>query len=135
MALTPRGKFGAFSGVIETGVSKHTTVDYTGDGTNNREIDLGDDYDLVLIFLVGTDPSGNHMALAYALRTGVWGGFRFLWGSQWIRHDSGANIDNFWQGKMSGADANKIMLSAVGDDQYGTNRTGRDYRVLGLKLS
>lgn len=136
MALTPRGKFGAYSGILasEAAVCASKILDYTGDDANDRDIDLGDDYDIVLIFEDSNLVSANHLAMAYAVRD-VKGCFIQVGSSTSVSHSTGSSSDTYWKGKLTGADANKIRLGGNGASPYGTNASGVDYRVLGLKLS
>lgn len=129
-----RGRFGAFSGVFETGVAKSTVVDWTGDDTNDREIDLGDDYDVVLVFPRAGHGALAHLCTAYALRD-IYGAYIFATVVNAVTHTSGSHGETYWQGKMSGADVNKIQLSKVGNSPYGTNASGVTYRALAVKLA
>ena len=116
-------------------VSKAIDHTWEGDNTNSREIDLSDDYDLVLIFLEEDKNSNvNHLAMAYAFKN-VYGVFVEGGATNDTKHLAMASSDTYWQGKMTGADANKILLSATGNDGRGTNYTGRTYRLVGLKFS
>jgi hypothetical protein len=129
-----RGRFGAFSGILETGVGASKVLDYVGDDANDREIDLGDDYDVVLVIEDSNVATANHLALAYAIRD-AYGVFFYFSSTPAATHRCGSGGSQYWQGKMSGVDANKIKLGIGGASPYGTNASGVNYRVLGLKLS
>lgn len=130
--MAKRGRFGAFSGILETGVVKSTVVDWTGDDANDREIDLGDDYDLVLVFAQSAFGSAERLGTAYAVR--AFYGIYYNDTTNYIKHLLGAIADTYWQGKMTGADANKIKLGSSGASQEGCNRNTGSYRAVGLKL-
>ena len=101
---------------------------YTGNGAANREIDLGDDYDEVHIYL---DTSKQydvlHLAHAYAIRT-TYGAENHQY------HRSGASANLIFQGKMTGADANKIKLGTGATDES-TNRNTWVYRIIARKYA
>jgi hypothetical protein len=128
-----RGKFGAYSGILSSGVAKSIVVDWAGDETDNRVIDLGDDYDLVLVFEDTDVGSASHLAMAHALQT-VYGVFIHDNSTTATLHRTGSGGAAYWQGKMSGVDANKIKLGSDGSDVHGTNAFGISYRAIGLKL-
>ena len=130
--MAKRGQFGAHSGLLASQVIQSTTAEWTGDGTNNREIGLGDDYDLVLVFENRSQGVTDHMAMCYALG-GLYGTFSMKVAGT-VAHVSGASSDTHWQGKMTGADASKILLGNNGGSGYGTNRDTVDYRAIGFKL-
>lgn len=112
------------------------SVDHTweGDDVNNREIDLGDDYDWIFIYYEESAAFGvDHLALAYAFRT-VYGTFRQIAGVTAMLSDAQVSADSYFQGKMTGGDANKIKLGTVGSSSAGTNVSGKTYRLIGLKF-
>jgi len=112
-------------------VKDHT---WEGDNTNDRVIDLGDDYNLILIFLDESKAENvNHLALAYAFKT-VYGSFFEDSTGVRTQHESTAAANAGWQGKMTGADVNKIKLGSNGSANYGTNYLNYTYRLLGLKF-
>lgn len=132
--MVARGKFGAFSGVFETGVAASALVEWSGDDANDREIDLGVECDLVLIFEKEVASTLAHLCMAYALGD-VYGVFIFSTVVDAVVHSSLSAAATYFQGKMAGADATKIKLSGVGTSPYGTNAAGKDYRALGFKLA
>lgn len=102
---------------------------YSGDAQNDRVIDLAIDYPLLLIFQLGNlVESGDHLIMAYALRTDHGALFR----STSVKHAGGTGVDNRWQGKMSGDDATKIKLGSTGSLSAGTNYTGCQYAIVGF---
>ena len=107
---------------------------YEGNDANNRELDLGDDYDLVLIFLEESmDGGATHLALAHAVKT-TYGFFYHNGAATETRHNAMAAGNGGWQGKMTGGDADKIKLGSVGAAAEGTNKSGWTYRILALKF-
>lgn len=129
--MAKRGGFGAFSGLVASQVIQGTTVDWAGDDAHDREIDLGADYDVVLVFENRNVSGGWHLSMAYAL--GDLYGLFYNPGVD-TNHMSGTDGAARWQGKMTGADANKILLGSDGTSNQGTNKSGVNYRALGLKL-
>jgi len=122
----------AAGGVVE----KFLRKTYTGDGTNLREIDLGDDYDLVEVRIKdGNRGAGlGHLVLAWASGTS-YGVMRHDGGATKMLSSLGASAAASFKGKMTGADANKIQLGSSGSWDQGTNQSGTDYEVLGWKFS
>jgi hypothetical protein len=109
--------------------------DYTGDNTHNREIDLGDDYDL--IFVVTRDSraaSVDHAAWGYAIQT-VYGYMREDGPNARMQHWAMGAGNSYFQGKMTGADANKVKLGSNGPLAAGLNVAGNLYRIVGLKFA
>ncbi|MHC4713644.1 MAG: hypothetical protein ACYTAN_10310 [Planctomycetota bacterium] len=111
------------------------SVDHTweGDGSNDRPIDLGDDYDLIFIFL--EEPAvaaANHPAMAYAFRE-AYGHFYEDSLSKAI-HLAMSSADPYWQGKMTGGDATKVKLGSGGGSTIGVNAVGKTYRLVGIKF-
>ena len=108
---------------------------YSGTGANNREIDLGDDYDLVLIFS-DSSLAGNadHCAMAWAYKTS-YGCFSNTGASNDVRSRVAASANTYFQGKMfTSGDEDKIKLGSGGTQQEGTNLSGRDFRIMGLQF-
>ena len=108
--------------------------DYTGDDVLSREIDLGDDYDVVMI-TVNEDRGyvQDGLALAQAVRDQYWV-LANINSADAVRFFSLASADSMFQGKMTGADRTKIMLgSSNGSDT--TNKLGFDYRIRAYKFS
>ena len=113
--------------------------DYAGDSTDDREIDLGRDYTFVRVFGITADPPGptwHQPVLGWALadKSGVFSapgtGVKRLQASV----DNG-NDEDLWQGKMTGADATKVKTGTNGAAQRGFNRTGKAYRIFGMRFS
>jgi len=106
---------------------------YTGDDTNDRVIDLGDNYDLILIFGIGSYTYvQDHAILAYALGT-CYGSMIDAMGSGMGHHSShqeGAAGNAWFRGKV----ANTIVLGSAGTLPYAFNAAGRSYRIFALKL-
>jgi hypothetical protein len=110
-------------------------IDHTweGDGNNDREIDLGDDYDLIFIWLEEDSAyNEDHNALAYAFKT-VYANF-YEHASYRTSHNCQADANYHWQGKMTGGDANKIKCGTGGSSNRGVNYSGYTYRLLGMKF-
>jgi len=115
------------------GLEKAIDHTWEGDDNNDREIDLGDDYDFILIFLEESkDQIDNHLFLAYALRTCY--GLAWNTATSIVRNRTMAPVDILFQGKMTGADANKILLGSTGNSDAGTNSSGWTYRLIGFKF-
>ncbi len=106
-------------------------IDYTGDGVDNRLIDLGGVYDVAVIF--SRDAFGmaaNWVMAAWALRdaysllvilNGIMSGL------------GGANCDGRWKG-FSSATRDKLDLGNTGAGAGGTNVNARLFRVMALKF-
>ena len=121
---------------LDSNVAVVKAIDHTWEGNdnNNREIDLSDDYQRVEVFYEepGSD-SQDHLAMAFAFGT-CYGFFQ---------QESGKHCNNFcmssansaWQGKMSGADQNKVKCGSDGSYARGTNYNGKTYRLCGMKFS
>jgi hypothetical protein len=110
-------------------------IDHTweGDDTNDREIDLGDDYDYIAIWQEEPGAyNADHAALAYAFRS-CYGDF-YEHATSRCSHDAQGGVAYFFQGKMTGADADKIKLGSIGDSTRGFNQSGYTYRLLGRKF-
>jgi len=106
---------------------------YEGDNTNDREIDLGDNYDFIQVWLEEPDSyASDHGALAYAFRT-CYGVF-YEHATSRCSHDAQGSNKYFWQGKMTGADEDKIKLGTIGSSNRGFNESGRTYRILAMKF-
>ena len=109
--------------------------DYTGDGSNSRELDLGDDYDFIEIRTRGSYASGtNHGPLGWALRD-IYGCANENGAGGYMSHRTNAQADLLMQGKMTGGDVNKIKLGSSGTNSGGYNESGVDYRILARKYS
>lgn len=120
------------SGLAHAAVERVVKVDWTGDSSNDRSIDMEIECDLVLVQSLGDfASSATHLALAYAFDTGF-GVFIEL--SSVARHMANNDSDctNRWQGIVAGT--RNILLSAVGAQQDGTNRNTRLYRAIGFKF-
>lgn len=117
------------------GAPHKTLVDtYTGDSTNSRELDLGDDYDEVHICLLRSiGATTGHLAEAYSI--GAAFGVFYVSGGNEVDHEAGSLGGDRYQGKMTGADANKIKLGASGGSAYGTNKSGWTYRIVARKAA
>lgn len=108
--------------------------DYTGDGTNDRQVDLGVDCDAVEVRSPGSFAANvSHLVCAHALRT-AYSVCTNDGPAAKNQHRVGAAGDDYWQGKMSGANLTKIELGANGALASGTNVQGRAYRVLGYRF-
>ncbi len=117
------------------GVLSKVLIDtYLGNDWNDREIDLGDDYDEVHIYLEeDKNYNAHHAVEAYAVR----GTYGHSWNHATITavHASMADANPYFQGKMTGADVNKIKLGSEGDWATGTNVGGNTYRIIAKKYS
>jgi hypothetical protein len=110
-------------------------IDHTweGDGTNDREIDLGDDYDFIQIWQEEPGAyNADHNGLAYAFRTCY--GNIYEHATSRASHNAMSDANYHWQGKMSGADADKIKCGSGGSSIRGVNYSGYTYRLLGMKF-
>lgn len=112
---------------------------YTGDGLNNRIIDLGDDYNRVEIRLRSAeDLNTTHLALATTVYVGGVNVKDVLienGGGQATEHRTMAFANPYWQGKQSGPDANKIALGSNGALAGGTNINTFLYTIMAWKYS
>lgn len=116
-------------------VSRVLEFTWAGDGTDDREIDLGDTYDLVMVWASGSfDPMTTHMAMAYAFGQYTYGLFRQDGASGRALHCVGAGADYYWQGRAS-TGPTLVRLGSMGSRPDGTNYVGRQYRALALKFS
>lgn len=112
---------------------------YTGDNTNNRLIDLGDEYDLVIVVLSSPGGAGvDHFQFAYSMPTDFAG---VLLGALWNKGTgdqaqcaAGISANNYFQGIQSGADRTKIKLGALGTTNWGSNFLAWDYIVIAFKF-
>lgn len=109
--------------------------DYAGDHANNRVIDLGDDYDRVEIHLRSAkDLNTSHLALALAILTTYEVSVEDAV-TRAVEHRTMSFANPYWQGKMTGVDANKIKLAADTTKAGGTNKAGFDYTIIAYKYS
>jgi hypothetical protein len=111
-------------------------IDHTweGDGANDRVIDLGDDYDFILVWQEEDGAyNTDHCAMPYAFKN-CYGNF-YEHSTDRTSHNSMTSANSHWQGKMTGADASKIKTGTLGSSIRGTNYSGYTYRLLGLKFS
>lgn len=131
--VIPGGAEDAVGDPIQGGVEASIDHTWEGDDSNNRVIDLGNDYDLIEITREeSAGASSNHLVMARAFRTEF--GVSYANGAgQTVRHASMAAAGSYFQGKMTGVDANKIKLGTTGSSSYGTNITGQTYRLRGIK--
>ena len=105
--------------------------DYVGDNAANRVIDLGDDYYEIHIYTLDVFAhTTDHFCEAYAFGTDCYGIFSNK-STPAAYHN--ANTGNYFQGKMSGGDINKIKLGILGSDDAGTNRGSVNYRIIAKK--
>lgn len=107
---------------------------YTGDGTNNRIIDLGDIYDEVHIY--NNEPVDKEEAgclRAWAVQQSYGLIYEDIDDKVAAGETDGA-ADNFFQGKLfSPGDENKIKLGSNGTNKRGTNYSGWVYRIVAKK--
>lgn len=125
-----------YTGAAWKAMTVEKAIDHTweGDNTNNREIDLGDDYDFILIHVEEDHASNSdHPGLAIAFRS-LYGLFYNLASGTYVRHLSMATTNVNWQGKMFGGDITKIKLGSTGNAAIGLNLTGQTYRLIGFKF-
>ena len=137
--MTLPGLFGTAIGQDAAGgggVSEKVLIrDYVGDATNNREIDLGDDYQEVHIYIADSFAiNADHLAEVYAIGT-VYGVLYNSGSTSTVRHSTMASGNSRWQGKMTGGDANKIKLGSSGASAGGSNASGVNYRIIAKKFS
>jgi hypothetical protein len=105
---------------------------YEGDGTNDRLIDLGDDYDQGWIFMEEV-LAGNveHMALAHWFED-TYGVFENVAGGP-TRHHAMSGGSIYFKGKD--VDPNKINVGGNGAAVGGCNTNGRTYRIVAYKYA
>ena len=109
---------------------------YTGDDTNDREIDLGDDYDYIEIFADESKTrTVDHLVRAWALLDDNYGIIAEDGAASDARSYVHSNGDSRFQGKMTGGDVNKIKLGSAGSTLNGTNASGHLYVIFGRKFS
>ncbi len=103
--------------------------EYTGDAVNNRIIDLGDDYQEIVIRRKTAGETGVSVIQAWAILTlyGVFSATSSLY--------VGTNANVYWQGKMTGGDANKIKLGTAAAANPGVNISGVVYQIVAKKYS
>ncbi len=119
------GGGGGGGGVLE----KSLIRDYTGNNVASRIIDLGDDYQEVIIRMKTGGEFGIAVIQAWAILT-VYGLFSAS-SSLFV----GGNADFYWQGKMTGVDANKIKLGSAPAAEPSTNKSGILYQIVAKKFS
>ena len=121
----------SFGGVVERAID----FAYVGDGAQNRDLDLGDDYDLVFIWLEESqDITANHLAWAYA--------FRECYGWAWqgaaadMRHRAMAAANLGFQGKRAAPNNNQVRLGnrVAPAQQVDCNFLSWNYRLIGIKF-
>lgn len=126
---------GSTTNVIRVGVvTKMIDHSWPGDSTDNREIDLLDEYDLIFIFREAGSTGSDHMAMAYAFRD-EYGAFLESTSHAGAQHGSRSNVLFAWQGKMTGGDATKIKLGSAGTNLRGANVVSETYRLIGFKFA
>lgn len=134
----PAGLASTFIFLSDVAYRVEKAIDHTwnGDDANDREIELADDYQLLLLLLQSGSPAGTaHPALAYAFTEDVWGCFHEAGGASDVEHHAGGDADAHFQGKMSAPDATKIKLGSSGGDVDGWNNSGKTYRLMGFKFA
>jgi hypothetical protein len=106
---------------------------YVGNDANSRDIDLGDDYDEIYIYLnYSRLTTEDHLVQAYAIRETY--GLSWVDGSDsHIKHRTMADINIFFQGKRAGT--NNITLGTLGNDNRGTNNNGWVYKIIAKKYT
>lgn len=131
MSKTDKIKLDAIAAAAEVNILKKVFMDtYAGNDADDREIDLGDDYDEIHIRLMGDNSlAENHAVEAYAFRD-TFGVYFYTTTGDHVRHYTGTDTVNTFQGKMAGADANKVLLGAVGTNAAGFNLSGENYHVI-----
>ena len=108
---------------------------YEGDDTNDREIDLGDDYDEIHIYLEEVrDYNEHHLAHVYII-SNTYGSEAHDGTTNQVVHRAMSDANIHIQGKMTGADVNKIKLGSVGNSIFGTNYNGWTYRIIAKKYA
>ncbi len=113
-------------------LAERVVVDYTGDGTNNRDIDLGMECDAVRIVpRTGYSDGSNHVTLAYADGT-VYGCY-YNGSSFKVGHASMASADGYIQGIQAGTD--NVRLGTSGSSPYGPNVNAALYTAIGYRFS
>lgn len=107
---------------------------YTGDGTNNRELDLGDIYDEIHIYnCESIDKEEAGELTAWAIRNTYGLIYEDLDDKVAAGETDGA-ADNFFQGRMfSAGDENKIKLGSDASNKRGTNYNGWEYQIVAKK--
>ncbi len=118
------------------GVTEKVLIrDYTGDDASNRVIDLGADYDLIIIRTrTSFTQFESHPTEVGSLRDIFWNAYNDATGAK-VEHLSMAAASAQYQGKMTGGDANKIKLGTGSGGVHGVNELGVLYRIFAMKFS
>lgn len=128
--ILPAGLIDALDGE-EYGLFGPATIrDWIGDNTDNRIIDLG--IACTFVIIIKRD-SGAATVTQTFICLAI--GDAYIWSCEIgvaVNVQSGANaaINAQWQGIVG----NTIKLGSTGNSEYGTNRSGKLYRVLGFKI-
>lgn len=105
-------------------------LDYTGDGTNNRQIDLGDVYDEVEIRTrENKAATGGWVVQAWALRE-IYGVLHYA--SNALKALAGVTGAALWKGFTAGRD--KVDLGTDGSANSSTNASGERFRLRAKKF-
>ena len=107
-------------------------VDHQWDGNDidGRTVALGDSYDFVLVFYQeNIGPGVAHLGLAYAWY-GCYGVYRQYPSTSRLQHYAQDDANPYWQG----LDSSDVVGGTDGDNDYGTNKDGKTYRLIGLKF-
>ena len=117
-----------------TPIIKKVFIDtYEGDGTDNKILDLRDDYSEIHIYIEESVGGGSHFVSAYAI--GGTYGLTFMHNSDdENRHYAQASANTLWQGKVFElGHYNEIKLGSSGASSYGTNYNGWTYKIIAYK--
>lgn len=108
---------------------------YTGDGTNNRIIDLGDDFDEVYIYLERDIVKEAHgLAQAWAIRQ-TYGIIFEDFDDKSAAAVMMAGANAYWKGKLyTTGNESKIQLGSAGGNAWGTNKNTWTYRIIAKKF-
>ncbi len=107
------------------GAAQVRQIDYVGDGTDDRVIELGGRYDVAELTFLGHAGS-NALKWARAIRD---------WYAYWTTNAAGARLfrigsqaNGIWQGFNS--DRTAVTLGSGGSVQEGSNFLGQNYRLI-----
>lgn len=121
-------------GLAHAAVERVVQVDWSGDNSNNRLIDMGVVCNLVIVLTQDQQqPTTDHLGLAYATQP-FFGIFLNDGATEVTSHASNQAVACFqnWQGIVFGTQ--NIKCGSVGTGAKGTNASGKSYRAIGFKF-
>ena len=124
-------EFTAGSRIVEEAID-HT---WPGDGTDDRVIDLGADYDMIRIW----NEESRYYDVDHAVEATA---FKTFYGilyqdgvAEKTKHKQLAVANGTWQGKVAGGGGTTIKLGSNGTTATGLNVSGETYRLFALRFS